>query len=207
MRDVRVCFVGESYVAGVGDPRGMGWAGRLAARAEAAGQPLVHYNLGIKREDSNELRARWASECARRLPAGADCRVVVSTGANDTQFENGRRRVDLATSLANLTEILDTARARGWRTLVVSPPPNVDEEHNSRLIELGDGYAQVCERAGVPFVRVHETLRASPTWMADVRAGDGYHPGADGYAEFAELVAPQWLGWLAETGSGIAALG
>lgn len=202
-----MCFVGESYVAGVGDPRGLGWAGRLVARAEAAGQPLVHYNLGIKREDSNDLRARWEAECGRRLPATADCRVVVSTGANDTQFENGRRRVGLADSLANLSAILDTARRREWTALVVSPPPNVDADHNGRLAELDDGHAEICADAGVPFVRVHEALRGSATWMADIRRGDGYHPGARGYDEFAELLAPHWLVWLAEPVSGVAALG
>lgn len=29
-RDLRICFLGDSFVAGVGDPRCLGWAGRLA---------------------------------------------------------------------------------------------------------------------------------------------------------------------------------
>lgn len=199
--DLRVCFVGESFVAGVGDQKGLGWAGRLAARAIAAGIPLTHYNLGIRRENSSELRRRWESECAPRLPEGTDRRVVISTGVNDTQFENGRARVDSAASTRNLTEILRRARERGWHTLVVAPPPNVDDEHNARLLDLDARYAEHCEHAGVPYLRAHQPLRENEIWMRDVVAGDGFHPGAAGYDQYAALLFPHWLLWLGDPGS------
>lgn len=37
MRDIRVTFVGDSIVAGVGDPAGHGWVGRVVADLD----PLV----------------------------------------------------------------------------------------------------------------------------------------------------------------------
>ncbi|MFE4455733.1 GDSL-type esterase/lipase family protein [Nocardia tengchongensis] len=199
--DLRVCFIGESFVAGVGDPKCLGWAGRLAARATAAGQPLTYYNLGIRRENSTELRARWEVECERRLPAGADCRVVISTGVNDTQFENGRPRVDSDESVANMAEILRRVRERGWQAMVVAPPPNVDDAHNVRLEALDTRYAYVCEQADAPYLRAHQPLRENQIWMRDIAAGDGFHPGAVGYDEFAALLAPHWLLWLADPGS------
>lgn len=91
--DLRVCFVGESFVAGVGDREHLGWVGRLAARTERAGQSLTAYNLGVRRETSDELLARCEAECRPRMPAGADARVVVSCGVNDTTWSDGRRRV------------------------------------------------------------------------------------------------------------------
>ncbi|MFE3225812.1 GDSL-type esterase/lipase family protein [Nocardia sp. NPDC059228] len=199
--DLRVCFVGESFVAGVGDPRCLGWAGRLAARATAAGQPLTYYNLGIRRENSTELRARWEAECTPRLPAGADCRVVISTGVNDTQLEDGRPRVDPGTSERNLAGILRRAREKGWQTMVVAPPPNVDDEHNARLLALDARFADLCDEAEVPYLRAHQPLRENQIWMRDVAACDGFHPGATGYDEFAALLAPHWLLWLADPGS------
>ncbi|MGW4530474.1 GDSL-type esterase/lipase family protein [Nocardia sp. NPDC004340] len=199
--DLRVCFLGESFVAGVGDQKCLGWAGRLAARATAAGQPLTYYNLGIRRENSTELRGRWEAECAPRLPAGADCRVVISTGVNDTQFENGRPRVDSAESVRNLAEILRRAREKGWRAMVVAPPPNVDDEHNARLLDLDVRYAELCEQAQAPYLRAHQPLRENRIWMRDIAAGDGFHPSATGYDEFAALLAPHWLLWLADPGS------
>ncbi|MGW4241519.1 GDSL-type esterase/lipase family protein [Nocardia sp. NPDC004722] len=199
--DLRVCFIGESFVAGVGDQKCLGWAGRLAARAIAAGQPLTYYNLGIRRENSTELAARWEAECALRLPAGSDCRVVISTGVNDTQFEDGRPRVELEDSVRNLAAILRAARERGWQTMVVAPPPNVDDAHNARILALDTRYADLCEEVKVPYLRTHHPLRENPVWMREVTAGDGYHPGAPGYDEFAALLAPHWLLWLADPGS------
>ncbi|WP_067532788.1 GDSL-type esterase/lipase family protein [Nocardia crassostreae] len=199
--DLRVCFVGESFVAGVGDQKALGWAGRLAGRAMAAGQPMTYYNLGIRREISTELRARWAAECTPRLPDGADRRLVVSTGVNDTVHENGSPRVESGESVANLAAVLAGASDKGWTTLVVAPPPNADEEHNQRLLALDERFAAHCDSVGVPYVRVHQPLRENRIWMRDVAAGDGYHPSAVGYDEFAELLAPHWLLWLADPSS------
>ncbi|MFC9994343.1 GDSL-type esterase/lipase family protein [Nocardia sp. NPDC127526] len=203
MLDLRVCFVGESFVAGVGDQKALGWAGRLAARAMAAGQPMTYYNLGVRREISTELRARWSAECTPRLPEGCDRRLVISTGVNDSVHENGRPRVESERSVENLAAILAGARDKGWTTLVVAPPPNVDEQHNERLLDLDERFAAHCESVGVPYVQVHQPLRANRIWMGDVAAGDGYHPSAAGYDEFAELLAPHWLLWLTEPSSGL----
>ncbi|MEV6770763.1 GDSL-type esterase/lipase family protein [Nocardia sp. NPDC051030] len=201
--DLRVCFVGESYVAGVGDQKCLGWAGRIAVRAIAAGQPLNYYNLGIRRETSTELRARWEAECTPRLPQGVDGRVVISTGANDTGHENGLPRVDPDDSVANLAAILRGIAERGWQALVVAPPPNVDDEHNLRLSALDERFAELCDTAAVPYLRVHQPLRENPIWMREVALADGYHPGAAGYEEFANLLVPHWLLWLADPGSGL----
>ena len=45
--DLLVCFVGDSFVAVVGDPEHLGWVGRLSAWTEATGQRLTSYNLGL----------------------------------------------------------------------------------------------------------------------------------------------------------------
>ncbi|WP_306364460.1 GDSL-type esterase/lipase family protein [Nocardia sp. CC227C] len=194
-----MCFVGESFVAGVGDQQCLGWAGRLAVRAIAAGQPLTYYNLGVRRETSTRLHARWLAECAPRLPAGCDGRLVLSTGVNDTMHENGRPRVPLEESVANLAGVLDTARAREWSVLVVAPPPVADAAHTDRIAALDERFATHCDAVGVPYLRVHTALRDNRVWMAEVAAGDGAHPGAAGYDEFAELSAPYWLRWLGIT--------
>ncbi|QDP82676.1 G-D-S-L family lipolytic protein [Nocardia otitidiscaviarum] len=201
LEDLRVCFVGESFVAGVGDQRCLGWAGRLAVRAIAAGQPLTYYNLGVRRETSTQLRARWLTECEPRLPTGCDGRLVLSTGVNDTMHEHGRPRVPLDESVANLAVVLEVARAREWPVLVVAPPPIADAAHTDRIAALDERFAAHCDAVGVPYVRAHQPLRDNRVWMAEVAAGDGAHPGAAGYDEFAELLAPHWLRWLTDPGS------
>lgn len=43
--DLRICFIGDSFVAGVGDETALGWTGRLLARSAPVlfvGPPPVH---------------------------------------------------------------------------------------------------------------------------------------------------------------------
>ncbi|WP_068026687.1 GDSL-type esterase/lipase family protein [Nocardia mexicana] len=203
VRDVRICFVGDSLVAGLGDRQCLGWAGRLAARAAGAGQPLTYYNLGVRGQTSTEIAERWEDECALRLPAEADGRVVFSFGVNDTMSEDGRAWVATEQSVANLAAMLRRTRELGWPTLMVAPPPVDDDEHNSRTEKLDAEFSDVCDAEGVSYVRVHQPLRHSGTWMREVAEDDGYHPGAAGYEEFAALIVPHWLLWLSEPGSGL----
>ncbi|SNY87419.1 Lysophospholipase L1 [Nocardia amikacinitolerans] len=191
-RDLRICFVGDSFVAGVGDPRCLGWAGRLGAAA----MPFTGYNLGVRRETSADIAARWQAECTPRLPEGTDARVVFSFGVNDTVLENGSPRVDPDESADNLTGLLAHAAERGWQTMIVAPPPVDDEAHNARTAHLDERFAEICAAAGAPYARVHHELRANQVWMREVREGDGAHPGAAGYDAVAELIMPVWLKWL-----------
>ena len=117
--------------------------------------------------------------------------------------EDGRVRVPVPDSAANLTAILRRTAERGWTALVVAPPPNADDEHNRRIGELDASYSEVCAAQDVPYVRVHQPLLHNHTWMRAVRDADGYHPGAAGYEEFAALMVPYWLLWLAEPGSAL----
>ncbi|MFI5778315.1 GDSL-type esterase/lipase family protein [Nocardia sp. NPDC051570] len=206
-RDVRICFVGDSLVAGLGDRQCLGWPGRLAARAIGAGRPVTYYNLGVRAQTSADIAARWESECEQRLPEGIDARVVFSFGINDTLLDEGKVRVPTERSLADLTAILRRAKARRWETMVVAPPPVIDDEQNGRIEKLDAHFTEICEAEDIPYVRIHQPLRHSEIWMREMSAGDGYHPGAAGYEEFAALIVPLWLLWLSEPGSGLPVVG
>ncbi|WP_169064199.1 GDSL-type esterase/lipase family protein [Geodermatophilus dictyosporus] len=196
--DLRVCFLGDSFTAGVGDPEHLGWVGRLAARSARAGRPLTAYPLGVRRQTGVEVAARWAAECAPRLSGEWDARLVVSFGVNDTTLEDGAPRVAPERSVAALDTVLAGARAAGWPVLVVGPPPVADAAQNARTADLDARFAELCATRGVPHVAVHAALAAGPAWTAEVAAGDGAHPGAAGYAALADLVWPHWRAWTAE---------
>ena len=68
MNEVRICFVGESFVNGTGDPECLGWAGRICVNANRKGYDITYYNLGVRRETSSELKNRWLREVSYRLP-------------------------------------------------------------------------------------------------------------------------------------------
>jgi acyl-CoA thioesterase-1 len=196
-RDLRVCFVGDSFVAGVGDPGHLGWTGRLAAASERDGLPLTRYVLGVRRQTSAEIAARWAAECAPRLTGPWESRLVLSMGVNDTTEEDGAPRLEPARSVAALGEVLAGADRAGWPVLVVGPPVVADDVQNQRIGALDDRFGSVCAGSGVPYVPVARALAADPTWRREVATGDGAHPGAAGYTALADLVLPHWERWLA----------
>lgn len=57
--DLRICFVGDSYVNGTSDPDCLGWAGRVAVVARRKGYNFTYYNLGVRRETSTDIAKRW----------------------------------------------------------------------------------------------------------------------------------------------------
>jgi acyl-CoA thioesterase-1 len=193
--DVRVCVLGDSFTAGVGDPSGAGWVGPVAAAARGAGWDLTAYPLGVRRDTSVDVARRWPAETAWRLKDGDRYGVVVAVGLNDVVLEDGRRRVTRERSLAALAEVLDGAAARGWAALVVGPPP-VSEAESARAADLSAGMAGVCAGRAVPFVDT-TGLADDAVWAAEVAAGDAYHPSTRGYARLAALVEPVFLRWLA----------
>lgn len=195
---MRLCFFGDSFVAGVGDPDHLGWPGRVCASAHARVGAVTHYNLGIRRDTSADVALRWRLEAERRLPDGEDGRLVFSFGANDCALENGHARVALASSLAHLAAVLDSARR--WRpTLMVGPPPVAEENlrnSNERIRARSEAFGRACGLLGVPYLDLFGLLRGSDLWRAEVAAGDGAHPGASGYALISEAVE-SWSGWRA----------
>ncbi|WP_366929047.1 GDSL-type esterase/lipase family protein [Gordonia sp. (in: high G+C Gram-positive bacteria)] len=95
MPDLRVCFFGDSFVAGLGDSTGLGWVGRVSVAARAAGHRLTSYNLGVRRETSVQVVGRIPVEAPPRLLDAEDARLVLSFGVNDTTEVDGRARVSL----------------------------------------------------------------------------------------------------------------
>lgn len=195
--DLRICFVGDSFVNGTGDPACLGWTGRVCAVLIEQGYGVTYYNLGVRRETSSDIAARWRQEVSPRLAPDTEARLVFSFGVNDTMPQGSGSRVPHAASLANTERILRNARVVA-PTLMVGPQPIADERQNVVTAKLAQGMQGVCASVGVPFLEVFTLLHKSTIWMDEVRAGDGAHPSAAGYAEFARLVvgSSAWQTWV-----------
>lgn len=195
---IRICFFGDSLVNGTGDDACLGWVGRACAAARRGGRDITAYNLGIRRDTSADVRARWRREAEARLPQGHDGRLVFSFGANDCCLgEDGAVRVPQDVAVANAEAIL--AEALAWTpVLMVGPVPVVDETTAARVMGLDAAYAALCARMRVPYLPVAELVAASPTWRREVAAGDGAHPNEGGYALVAEAVTgwDAWRRWM-----------
>jgi len=192
IKEIRICFLGESFVNGTGDPEFLGWAGRICQDAFSKGFDITYYNLGVRRETSSELRKRWLQEVSYRLRQESDGRVVFSFGANDTTIENGKTRISLQDSITNLRDILSIAKDL-YLVLVISAPPVDDIEQNQRLVDLSKEFAKVCNELNVPYLDVFPELLKSNIWMDEVKKYDGAHPRAAGYQEFTQIVQ-NWEG-------------
>ena len=196
-KEIRICFVGESFVNGTGDPDCLGWTGRICVNANQKGYDITYYNLGVRGETSRNLKQRWLTEVSYRLPKNYDGRVVFSFGANDVGANGIKQGIDLAESSKNTRSILSEAKQH-YPVLMVSPPPCADinqEKANQILANLSHQFALVCNELDVPYLDVFSVLVKSPIWLTEAKANDGAHPSSAGYAEFAAIVQ-NWEGWL-----------
>ncbi|MBD2385440.1 GDSL-type esterase/lipase family protein [Cylindrospermum sp. FACHB-282] len=194
--EVRICFVGESFVNGTGDPECLGWTGRVCVNANKKGYDITYYNLGVRRETSTELKNRWLREVSYRLPKEYAGRVVFCFGANDTTIEDGKIRVEVTKSITNIRQILSEAKQL-YPVLMVSTAPCGDKEQNKRIANLSQEFALVCQELNIPYLDVFSKLINSTIWLEEAKNNDGAHPRTAGYIEFAQIVEnwDEWLNW------------
>lgn len=191
--EVRICFVGESFVNGTGDPECLGWTGRVCRGANQKGYDITYYNLGVRRETSEELKQRWLSEVTYRLQPEYNGRVVFSFGVNDTVLQGGKTRVSFLNSILNARQILSEAKQQ-YPVLMVGPPPMLDNDQNVRIAELSEYYARTCNSLDIPYLNIFPLLKQSTVWFDEVGTYDKAHPRARGYQVLADLVQ-NWDAW------------
>ncbi|WP_374657316.1 GDSL-type esterase/lipase family protein [Phenylobacterium sp.] len=186
---MRLIAFGDSMVAGAGDPDHLGWIGRVLLGRRS----ITLYNLGVRRDTSSDIAARWRAEAQARLSDQEPMRIVFSFGANDCHLENGAPRVSQAGTLKNAQGMLTEAAAL-CPVMMVGPPPMGDPGVSARLETLNEHLKTLAARLKVPFIDVYQPLEADGLWRAEQLAWDGAHPGAGGYQRMADLVGahPAW---------------
>jgi acyl-CoA thioesterase I len=193
IRDVGMVFVGASLTAGYGDPKGLGWVGRVVARTQHPDLDLTAYNLGVRGNTSGDVVTRWGAECQPRWKGRAERRLVLNVGTNDVLSG-----MTMARSRLNLANVLDEATNAGIGVFVVGLTPTLDDEMNRKIEALAEAQADVCSRRGITYVDCYRPLATHDQWMADLAASpDRAHPGQAGYGLIAWLVLHNgWNDWL-----------
>jgi lysophospholipase L1-like esterase len=206
---LRICFVGDSYVDGTGDPECLGWVGRVCQMAWRRDRQVTSYNIGIRGETSTMLARRWRAECEIRLPAASPALIVFLFGINDIAVQLGvGRRVDKQVSIENARRIVRDASC--WKpTLWIGPPPANEaccpqspmpgvsfDFRNDQLLELNAAFSAIAAEISVPFLDVATPLSTSAAYLKSQTEGDRMHCSADGYEEIARLV-DAWPAWRA----------
>lgn len=187
---MRVFFVGDELVAGLGDARALGWTGRVLARTPTE-PPLLGLTLAVPGENSQGLAERWESEVTRRMSSDAPARLVVGLGSHD--LDTG---ITLARGRLHLANLLDSAERRGLHPFVVGPPPRRDISPKLQA-DLSAAFADVCDRRAIPFVDTFTPLYQHDQWNTDLIISRTYTPHQAGYGLLAWLVLHSgWHEWL-----------
>ncbi|MEE1622194.1 GDSL-type esterase/lipase family protein [Zafaria sp. Z1313] len=190
-RTLRIAAVGNELLAGHGDPRALGWYGRVLARTTGENLRVQSYTLAAPGEGTEALAQRWIEEAGRRLSEEHENRLVI--GLSDADLDLG---LSTARSRLNLANILDAASQMSIKAMVVGPVPGLDAERNARLAELSAAYADVANRRRHAYVDTFTPLQNHEQWRTDLAANDGL-PGQAGHGLMAWLVLHRgWYTWL-----------
>ena len=71
MAQMRICFIGDSFVSGAFDDECLGWVGRICAAARRRKHDVSPYNLGVRGETSLQIARRWRAEAEARQSRAA----------------------------------------------------------------------------------------------------------------------------------------
>ncbi|PKQ25437.1 MAG: lysophospholipase [Actinobacteria bacterium HGW-Actinobacteria-4] len=196
-----VFFVGDELVAGHGDPKALGWAGRVAARTLAHDPDLAFHTLAVPGESTGEMTTRWDGEALRRVgPLG------VGGTTNFVLFAIGRhdvyREISPTLTRLNLANALDRASALGMAPMLAGPPPGA-ERHNGPISELAALCQEAAARRSVPYVDMFGPLARHEQWATDMESRADSLPLQAGHGLMAWLVLhSQWYSWLGLEGAG-----
>lgn len=196
-RHVRLVALGDELLSGVGDPRALGWFGRVLSKTPIDGLTLEHYALAMPGEGTEALSERWQDEAVARFSAattdGSTPERHLVIALNDTDLYSA---TSSARSRLNLANILDRASQEGIRCLVLGPVPTLDAERNQRISELNAAYRDVASRRSHVYVDAYAPLVSHEQWRSDLAANGGL-PGQAGYGLIAWLVLHRgWYPWL-----------
>jgi len=191
-RIVRIIVLGDLLVSPSGDPRGLGWLGRVLSRSFSDELTFEVIALPVPNETTAQLGERWWSEVERRISGADEIRLVVALGNTDPAAG-----ISISRSRLNLATILDDARKRHLEPFVVGPAPSRFEEQNAEIEHLAWGFEDVATRRQIPFVDCFKPLVEHEGWRGEMADSDNGVPGQVGHGLIAWLVLNRgWNEWL-----------
>lgn len=172
----RIVCLGDSLTSGHGIGSAVAYPALLHQRVRRAGFPYEVVNAGVTRSTSADARARLD----RALEG--DVRVlVIALGAND-----GLRGVPIAQLTANLSHIIEAARARSISVLLCGMEA-LPIHGWAYTAAFHQAYLDLAARYTVPLVPfILMNVIGDPRLMQADRA----HPNADGARAIADVIWP-----------------
>ena len=191
-KTVRIIVLGDLMVSPSGDPRSLGWLGRVLSRSFSDELNIEVIALPVPGETTASLGERWWPELERRMAGADELRLVVALGNTDPAAG-----ISISRSRLNLATILDEARKRQIEPFVVGPVPSRFEDQNPEIEHLAWGFEDVANRRQIPFVDCFKPLVEHEGWRNEMAESSNGVPGQVGYGLIAWLVLNRgWNEWL-----------
>lgn len=191
-RDVRIVILGDGIISAAGDPKGMGWVGRVISKTPANSPRVDIFALPAPDETTSMLAERWQSEVQRRFSAETENKLVIALSNHDPAAG-----ISISRSRLNIATIIDEAKRAGIETFLVGPTPHRNAELNTEVEHLASGFEDVASRRGIPFVDCFRPLVEHEGWNLEIETSDQGIPGQVGHGLIAWLVLNRgWYEWL-----------
>jgi hypothetical protein len=191
-KDLRIVILGDALASSAGDPKGLGWVGRVTAKTPLDQRNIQIYSLPAPNETTSMLAERWASEIKRRFSSETENRLVLALGNADPAAG-----ISLSRSRLNVATIIDEAKRSGIETFLVGPTPHINPALNPEIEHLSHGFEDVASRRKIPFVDCFSPLVSHEGWNNDLAASKQGLPGQIGHGLIAWLVLNRgWYEWL-----------
>jgi acyl-CoA thioesterase-1 len=172
-----ILIIGDSLSAEYGIARGSGWVELLRGRLRERGITRPVVNASVSGETTAGGRSRIEGLLKRQQPAV----VIIELGGNDAL-----RGLDLASTRANLTEMVRRSQSSGARVLILGMkvPPNYGRAYSDSFERVFQEVARETGAALVPFflegladrLEYFQTDRIHPNESAQPRMLDNVWP-------------------------------
>lgn len=191
-RDVRIVILGDGIISAAGDPKGMGWVGRVISKTPANSPRVEIFALPAPDETTSMLAERWQSEVQRRFSAETENKLVIALSNHDPAAG-----ISISRSRLNIATIIDEAKRAGIESFLVGPTPHRNAELNTEVEHLASGFEDVASRRGIPFVDCFRPLVEHEGWNLEIETSEQGIPGQVGHGLIAWLVLNRgWYEWL-----------
>jgi acyl-CoA thioesterase-1 len=191
-RNIRIVVLGDGLVSAAGDPKGMGWVGRVTAKTPSTSPRIDIFVLPAPDETTSMLAERWTDEVKRRFSADTENRLVIALSNADPAAG-----ISISRSRLNIATIVDEAKRAGIESFLVGPTPHRNPELNSEIEHLASGFEDVAARRGIPFVDCFRPLVDHEGWNEEIDLAENHLPGQIGHGLIAWLVLNRgWYEWL-----------
>jgi len=170
----RIVVLGDSLTAGLGLAQAESYPARLQQKIDGAGLSFEIINAGVSGDTSagGVRRLDWSLDGDVRI-------LILELGAND-----GLRGLPVADMVANLSTIIERARARGIAVLLcgMEAPPNFGASYTR---EFHAAFPALARKYHLPFVPF---LLNGVAGTTNLNQADGIHPNVEGARIVADTV-------------------